>query len=154
MTKKPDFDVKAAHKYFAAHCFNQAWGLIDKTDRTPQEDEQMIRLNMTSTWHWTQRDDCTDKNLSIGYWQAARIFAILGDAVQARKYGEMCLAYSQGEDIGPFFLGYAYEALARAEAIAGNDAEKDKYITLAYQAAEGVSDADSKKALLEDLTTI
>ena len=30
MTKKEDFDQAAAHKYFSAKCFNQAWELIDK----------------------------------------------------------------------------------------------------------------------------
>jgi len=154
MTKKSDIDIDAAHRYFAADCFNKAWDLIDKSDRTPQEDEQMIRLSMTSIWHWTQRDDCTDKNMSIGYWQTARIFAILGAAELARKYGNLCLSHSEGEDTGPFFLGYAYEALARAEAVAGNDQEKDEYITLARQAADAVSDTDSKKALLDDLATV
>jgi len=66
MPKRPDFDMPAAHKYFAAQCFNAAWDLIEKPDRTPEEDEQMIQLTQTSNWHWTQRDDYTRKYASIG----------------------------------------------------------------------------------------
>ena len=53
MTAKAEFDLSAAHRYFAAECYNQAWGLLDKADRTPGEDEAMLRLSMASHWHWT-----------------------------------------------------------------------------------------------------
>jgi len=154
MSKKPDFDVNAAHRYFSGQCFNKAWDLIDKADRTPQEDEEMIRLSQASIWHWTQREDCTPTHMSTGYWQASRIYAILGQVDNARRYGQLCLDASRGEDVPPFYLGYAYEALARAEAVAGNRAKTDQYLTEARQIAEQVPDADSKKWLLDDLGTI
>lgn len=154
MGKEPEFDVSAAHRYFSAQCFNKAWDLIDKAERSAEEDEQMIRLSLASTWHWTQREDCTEKNLSIGYWQTSRIYAILGQADNARRYGQLCLAASQGEEIPPFFLGYAYEALARAESVAGDRSKVEEYLQKARQAADAVSDAESKKMLLDDLATI
>ena len=120
MPVTPSFDLKAAHRYFAADCFNNAWTLIEKPDRTPEEDEQMLRLNQASMWHWTQREDCTNRSLSIGYWQASRIHALLGRAAEARHYGELSLKY--GSEEPPFFRGYAHEALARAEAKAGDRA--------------------------------
>jgi len=154
MSKKPDFDVNAAHRYFSAQCFNGAWDLIDKADRTPQEDEEMIRLNQASIWHWTQREDCTPTHMSTGYWQASRIYAILGQVDNARRYGQLCLDASQGEDVPPFYLGYAYEALARTEAVAGNHAKTEQYLNEAQKTAEQVSDPDSKKWLLDDLGTV
>lgn len=154
MAKKADFDVQAAHKYFSVQCFNQAWNLIEKPDRTPEEDEQMIRLNQASHWHWTQREDCTKTNLSVGYWQASRIYAILGQADNARRYGQLCLDHSRGDDVPPFYLGYAYEALARAESAAGNRAKMEKYLAQARKAADAVSDPDSKKFLVDDLDTV
>ena len=154
MTKKPDFDMGAAHKYFSTQCFNQAWDLIEKPDRTPEEDEQMIRLNQASHWHWTQREDCTKTNLSVGYWQASRIYAILGQADNARRYGQLCLDHSQGDDVPPFYLGYAYEALACAESVAGNREKMEKYLAQAREAVDTVTDPDSKKFLVDDLDAI
>ena len=81
----PDFDSAKAHQFFSAHCFNSAWELIDKPERTPEENEQIIQRTMASLWHWTQREDCTDQNLSIGYWQAARVYALAGEPDNARK---------------------------------------------------------------------
>ena len=37
MNKSNDFDKKAAHKYFSAACYNRAWDLIGKSDRTPED---------------------------------------------------------------------------------------------------------------------
>jgi len=154
MDKKPDFDLQAAHRYFSALCFNQAWELIEKPERTPAEDEEMIRLGLASTWHWTQREDCTQTNLSIGYWQTSRIYAMLGQADNARRYGHLCLAASQAEDVPPFYLGYAYEALARAEAVAGDGEHMEEYLAEAHRVAGTVPDDDARQMLLDDLAAI
>ena len=44
MAKAPELDVAAAHKYFSAHCFNKAWDLIEKTDRTPEDERSVPSL--------------------------------------------------------------------------------------------------------------
>jgi len=152
MADKPSFDIEHAHKFFSAHCFNRAWQLIEKPDRTSEDDEQMIRLAQVSLWHWAQRVDCTGKNLSIGYWQASRIYAMLGEAGNARKYAQLCLENAPSHE--PFHLGYAYEALARAESIAGNDANANEYLVEAWRHAEEVTGAKDKQLLVDDLATL
>lgn len=152
MSDKP---IDAAdHEKYSAQCFNHAWDLMDKTDRSLDEDEEMLRLSMTSLWHWSQREDCTDQHQSIGYWQISRIHALLGRADEARRYGEFCLAKSAGADVAPFALAYAYEALARAESVAGNAEPRDKYIAESKKVVDTISDADTQKMLLDDLATI
>ena len=51
MAKAPEFDLEAAHRYFAAHCFNTAWDLIEKKNRTPEDDRMMVALNQASLFH-------------------------------------------------------------------------------------------------------
>ena len=151
--KKPDFDLEAAHRYFAAYCFNAAWDLIDKPARTPEEDEQMIRLSLASAWHWTQRPDCTPTNMSIGYWQAARVYALVGQAANAKRYALLCQEISQG--IEPFYLAYANEALARAESIAGNLEQAQSHVAEARKlAARSSEEEEAIKQLLADLDTL
>jgi hypothetical protein len=154
MAKDPEFDLATAHKRFSVDCFNKTWELIDKEGRTPEENEKMLLLSMASTWHWTQREDCEPTNLSVGYWQISRVHAILGRADEARRYGTLCLEASCGEGIAPFYLGYAHEALARAEKVAGNRNEMEEHLGEARKAAERMTDADAKKMLLDDLATI
>jgi hypothetical protein len=149
----PKDDMKV-HETFSVYCFNSAWDLMDKTERTPTEDEDMLRLSMASCWHWTQRPDCTNQQLSIGYWQISRIHSMLGRSIEARRYGELCLAASHDTSVTPFSLAYAYEALARASALAKNEAMKLEYIDLANKVIETMSDAEMKTMLLNDLATI
>jgi hypothetical protein len=154
MSDDPKFDLEQVHRYFSAECFNRAWDYIDKPTRTPEEDEMMLALSMVSFWHWSQRPDRTPGNLSVGYWQLSRVHAILRQPDAARHYGQLCLKYSQGEGTLPFHLAYAYEALARAEAIAGNGLEKDKYLRLARDVGDTLKDPETKQQLFADLTKI
>jgi len=125
------FDNEDAHRYFSVHCFNQAWELIDKKDRTATEDETMLQLSVCSAWHWSQRKDCKPQNLSIAYWQISRIHALCGRGKEAIRYGELCLDYSQGKDIDMFAVGYAYEALARGQMVAGNKNQMKSWLAKA-----------------------
>ncbi len=154
MDKSPGFELNDAHRYFSAECFNRAWDYIDKPIRTLEEDLSMLLLGMASLWHWTQRPDVTPANLSVGYWQVARIYALLGLADAARQYGQLCLKASRGEGCQPFHLGYAYEALARAEALAGDHSKAGEYLRLAKQAGDKITKPDVRKQLLADLATI
>lgn len=154
MSNQIDFDIQVAHEHFSRQCFNRAWDLIDKADRTPQDDEEMLRLSHASHYHWTQREDYSPKNASIAYWQIARIYALLGQADNARHYAQQCLQAGQEGQIEPFYLGYAYEALARAEAVAGDREKAEGHIQTARQVAEGISEAEDRQLLLDDLNTI
>jgi len=154
MTKGPDFDVAAAHKYFSVEFFNKAWDYIDKPNRSIDEADMMLHLSLASLWHWTQREDCTSTNLSIGYWQVSRVFALLRQAENARHYGELCLEASQKEGVLPFYSGYAYEALARAELVVGNQDKMEGYLNQAQEVAAILPDPQEKKQLLSDLDTI
>jgi hypothetical protein len=152
MANDPGFDLMQSHKYFSVYCFNKAWELIDKPGRSREEADEMIRLSMASLWHWTQRDDCKSSNLSVGCWQASRVYALAGRAPEAKHYAELALRHS-GED-SPFLLGYAYEALARAEQTAGNTEMAAKYRLEAEKLAVRISDEEDRKLLTNDLQTI
>jgi len=154
MAKKPDIDIQAAHKYFSAECFNRAWDLIDKPRRSKADEDNMLQLSLASLWHWTQRQDVTHTNFSIAYWQVSRVLALMRQVENARHYGELCLQASKEEGVEAFYLGYAYEALARVEMVAGNEDEMEKYLIQAHQVASGLTDQDEKKRLLRDLATI
>lgn len=152
MTQPNNLDRDLAHRHFSADCFNNAWGLIDKPDRTPDDDQQMLLVAFASIWHWTQRPDCTDKHLSIGYWQVSRIYSLLNDADNARRYAQLCLAKTPTDD--PFCLAYAHEALARAEALAGNAEAARDQLAEAERYAASIKSEEDRQLLINDLKTI
>lgn len=146
------FEQTAAHTHFAADFFNRAWDLIDKPDRTPGEDRLMVLFNQASICHWLHRDDCTDQNLSVGFWQASRIQALLGRAEEARLHAQTCLTYSQA--LAPFYLGYAYEALARAQTLAGELLNAGDSLQRARDCARAIDNPDHRELLCKDLDAL
>ena len=152
MPAAPTFDLAAAHKYFAADCFNKAWDLIERTERTPEDDRLMVALNQASLFHWLNRADCTSENLSVGFWQASRIQALLGRTDEARRQAETCLSYSHS--LEPFYVGYAYEALARAEFMAGSSVKGNEHLQNARRHAASVENKDHQAMLLKDLDSL
>lgn len=147
--KAADLDLQAAHRLFAAQCFNRAWDLIEKPDRTPEEDRQMIALSQASYFHWTQRDDVDDRRRSIGCWQLARVHALIGAAGEARRYAQACLGYSGA--LPPFYLGYAYEALAFAALVSGDRAGAAAHAAQSATFADRVEDPEERSLLEADL---
>ena len=152
MADPSSFDTERAHKFFSAYCFNSAWEFIDKPERTSPENEQMIEYTLASLWHWSQRPDSTEKNLSIGYWQAARVYALAGEADNARKYAQLCLDITPTDDT--FCLGYAHEAMARAQFLSRRKEEAQSHLSEAWEQAKMVASAENKKLLEDDLNSL
>ena len=154
MTGNPSIDIQGAHKYFAKECFNKAWDFIDMPNRSSDENDEMLQLCLASLWHWTQREDSTTTNLSVGYWQVSRVFTLLKQADNARHYAELSLQAALGEGVEPFYRGYAHEAFARAEMVAMNKHEMETHLAQAQQIAASLKDPEEKQQLLKDLATI
>lgn len=154
MEKDLTFDKQEAYKHFSTYYFNAAWDLLEKEGRTDAEDEEMLALVYTSLWHWMQREDCNHQNLSVGYWQLSHVHAVLDKAENADKYAHLCLSGSEQKGVAAVYLGYAYEALARAASIAGDEEMKKEYCKKAEEIAEGIHEKEEREQLLNDLATI
>jgi hypothetical protein len=150
--KAPEFDLAQAHRYFSAYCFNAAWDLIEKNDRTADDDRMMVALSQASIFHWHQRADVTDRNRSVGYWQASRVYALVGAREEAKRYADLCFSFSQ--ELEPFHRAYAHEALARAAWGLGDDRATAAHLAAAWELAARVTDGADRKLLESDLESL
>jgi tetratricopeptide (TPR) repeat protein len=150
----PAFDLEEAHRYFSADCFNKTWDLLDKPVRSPDEEQEMIRMAMAAYFHWTQRKDHTPTHLSVSLWQISRVYSVLNQNWNARHYGQLCLDLSIAHRLPAFYLGYAYEALARVEV---NQKDRDKaseYLKLAYELLPHIDELEDRVLLQKDLDAL
>jgi hypothetical protein len=153
MAETPIFDIQQAHKFFSADCFNKTWDNMDKDGtRSTEEKMEMLHTAIASLWHWGQRQDVTDENLSVGYWQVSRVYCLIGQPNNARSYGLLSLQYAK--TLSPFFKGYAYETLARAEMTANNRVIMLTYLQKAREMLEQIEDDEDRQVLAKDLETI
>jgi hypothetical protein len=79
---------------------------------------------------------------------------VLGRAEPALFHAQECLEICQEHGYGDFDLAFAYEAVARAHAVAGDAAERDKYFKLAQEAGEQIAKEDDKQYFFAELNTV
>jgi hypothetical protein len=142
------------HEKLAKACFNKTWDLLDKSDRTVEEDNEMIHTVHASRYHWgvlVANGQGTALNLQRGEWQITRVYTVLERVEPALYHANLCLKLTRDNDIGDFDLGFAYEAIARASALAGNKKDKEKYLKLAKEAGEKIKDKGDRDYFFEDL---
>ena len=144
-------DVEA-HRKFAKELFNLTWDLLDREDRTAEDNDRMIHAAHASRFHWGEIG--TPLEFARGEWQVSRVYAVLGRATAAIYHGERSLALCEENGIGDFDLAFAYEALARGHAVAGEAAKSAEYMGLAKQAAEEIEDEGDKEYFLSELATV
>ena len=144
------FENKAElHKHFSTHCFNETWKLIDKENRSDEEYEEMVHYAIASLFHWSKREDCTNRQKSIGCWQVSHCYVLAEDFKQAAPLDKLCLEFSENEE--SFYLSYAHETLARTAALAG---KKKKIKKNCQKPDQKIKDKDEKELILADLITI
>jgi tetratricopeptide (TPR) repeat protein len=151
MSEEKTYTAAEANKFFAVEFNNKTWALLGKGDRTQEEDELMVHSAHASCRHWL--DAGTGVNHQRGEWLIAHVYAQLGMAEAALRHAQRCLELTgqHADEMADFDRAYAYEAVARANAIIGNRAEALKYVELAEKAGEAIADQQSKELFVGDL---
>ena len=143
-----------AQRRLGVDLFNKAWTLMEKSGRRPEDDDELLHCAHASAYHWLNVG--TQANRARSEWQCSRVYAILGRAEPALHHAQRCLEICEAapEALEEWDLPFAYEALARAHATAGNAAETMRYLELGRAGAATIADEDDRALLETDLATI
>jgi len=152
MSEEKKYTEKESHKKFAVDLFNLTWSLIDKKDRTKEEDDKMVHAAHASRFHWGEIG--TPLEFERGEWQISRVYAVLNSPQQALYHAQRCLEICEANKIGDFDIAFAYEAMARAHAVAGEKSQCEKYLRLAKEAGEQIKDKENRDYFFSELRTI
>jgi hypothetical protein len=129
--------------------FNEAWRLME----TREDDDRLLHITHASRYHWGEADECTPANLARGEWQVSRVYTVLDRPEPAIWHARRCLAHCESNAIGDWDLAYAYEALARAHALAG-DGEAEAWKSKAREAGDAIADPETREHFDEDYLTL
>jgi hypothetical protein len=143
----------ADRRQLAVDLFNHVWTLLRKPVRTPDEDDEMLHAAHASRYHWGEVG--TAANRARGEWQCSRVYAVLGRAEPALHHARRCLQLCEAHpsELEPFDLPYAHEALARAQAVAGDLEAAERHAEVARSHLDALDD-DDRELLVGDLATI
>jgi DNA-binding transcriptional MerR regulator len=142
------------HRRLGIDLFNKTWTLMERSGRTPEEDDELLQCAHASAYHWLQAGTIVNRVRSE--WQCSRVYTVLGRAEPALWHARRCLelAESAPHELEPFDLPFAYEAMARAHALAGDEAEAHSWLERGRAGAAEVADDDDRALLESDLATV
>ncbi len=152
MAEEEKYSEKECHRKFAIDCFNLVWTLMEKKDRTKEDDDKMMHAAHASRFHWGEIG--TPVEIERGEWQISRMYAVLKRSQSALYHAERCMEICKQNNIGDWDIAFAYEAMARAHATAGQKTECRNYVELANKAAEQIKEKGDKDYVLSELKTI
>jgi hypothetical protein len=151
MTEEKRYTEEEAHRFFAVHYNGLTWQLLYKAERTKEEAELMVLSAQASCRHWLEVG--TGLHHQRGEWLIARVYAVLELAEASLRHANRCLELTKeyADLMEDFDRAFAYEGVARANAIAGDRGEALRYITLAEEAGQAIADEENRKLFFDDL---
>jgi tetratricopeptide (TPR) repeat protein len=144
------YTLEEAHQHFAKTLNGKVWELLQNSERSKSEDELMIYAAHASCYHWLNAG--TGLHHQRAEWLIAHVYNELGLADPALRHTSRCLELTNefGDLMKDFDLAYAYEGVARANALAGNRDEAIKYIQRADETGRAIGNDEDKSIFLSD----
>jgi uncharacterized protein YndB with AHSA1/START domain len=139
------------HRERGIEVFNATWALVDKPDRTPDDNEAMIRAAYAAAYHWSLAARRTVENEVRGEWMLSRVHALAGFGETALRHANRCLRMTEAAGLTDFDLGFAHEAMARSLACLGRGDEARRHLAIAK--GTPVADPEDRAIFEGDLVT-
>ena len=152
MAEERKYTGQQCHRKSAVELFNLVWNLLDKKERTIAENDKMVHAAHASRFHWGEIGTAVE--IERGEWQISRVYSVLNRPQSALYHAARCMEICKENNIGDFDIAFAYEAMARASAVAGKNSDREKYIQLAKEAGECIKDKEDRDYFFSELETI
>ena len=143
----PSGDV---HLALARALSGEVWSLLGKPKRTTDDDYRMIHAAHASCYHWLHAG--SELQQQRGEWLIARVYAVLNAAGAAMRHALRCHTLTENHDdlMRDFDRAYAYEALARAHAVAYNAPKAAEFKQLALSAGKAIARPQDREIFQND----
>jgi tetratricopeptide (TPR) repeat protein len=150
MKPKQTFTLLEARQELAKQSNQRFWDLLETSNRTSTEDEELLLAAYASIYLW--KEVGTAVHTQRGYWLVARAYISLQQADDAISWAEKCLKITEKnpEEMEDFDLAYAQESLARAYALAGMLDQAQRHRAEAERLGEQIEDAEDRKIFWGD----
>ncbi|HYE77264.1 MAG TPA: hypothetical protein VEI97_04685 [bacterium] len=153
-TEEKQLTIPQAHKWFAVECNNGTWDLIEKADRTPDEDLRLVHMAHAAKYHWSQVPTATVENEIRADNTISRAYSAIGEGGAAKYYAQRCIDNCHAHGIGDWDLASAYGAMAYACQAAGNSVAQGEWTTKAKEACADIKEDEDRNIIEQDLAKL
>jgi hypothetical protein len=131
--------------------FNSTWTLLEKADRSADEDDEMVHRVHASAYHWRQVGTAAHRARSE--WLCSRVYAVLGRVEPALHHARRSLEIVDAHpaEMEDWDRPAALEAVARAHWVAGDRDEARRHAERGRELAAAIADEDDRVHIETDL---
>jgi hypothetical protein len=139
-----------AQRVFAPSLNAVTWALLQKPDRTPEDNDKMLAAAFASAFHYLEVGKPAHHQRSM--WLISRVYCVLGNAAEALRHARRCLEMTEKhrDQMADYDAAFALEAMARANALAGNMEEAKRFHALAAEGAATIEDPEHRRVFEEE----
>jgi uncharacterized protein YndB with AHSA1/START domain len=134
------------HRRQGVEANNGVWELVALTDRSPDDDEEMVRRAYAAAYHWQRATGAGPANEARASYMVAKALLLTGQAEASLRSADRCLDVCTRHGLDDFDLAYAHESRARALAALGRADDSAR----AWDAAVAVPIADPEDREIVD----
>lgn len=144
------FTLEEAHMHFAKSLNGRVWELLQLTSRSQAENDEMLHAAHACTYHWKFVGSAL--NQQRGQWLISHVHVVLGHAKEALRHAERCFEITQVNKqlMQDFDIAYAFEGIARAQAMLGDEKIAMEFYALAQQAGNAIADEEDRSIFMGD----
>ncbi|HLO13743.1 MAG TPA: hypothetical protein VK206_02865 [Anaerolineales bacterium] len=144
------YTLEEAHEYFARSINGRVWQLLQMPDRSQFDNDEMLSAAHACTFHW--KFVGTAVHQQRGEWLISHVQAVLGHGNEALRHAERCFALTESnrEIMKDFDIAYAFEGLARAHAMVGDQKMAEEFFELARAAGSTIMDEEDRSIFMGD----
>jgi hypothetical protein len=144
--------VSSPERQLGVDLYNEAWRLM----ASREDDERLLYATHASAYHWLLAPEAEPKNRARGEWQISRVYSVLGRPEPALHHATRCLELCDrhADNVEDWDTPFAYEALARAHNVAGDEDEARRYLALARESGNAIVDPEDREQLDEALADL
>ena len=150
MDETKTYTLDEAHEHFTKSFNARVWELLQKHDRSQEENDELLHAAHACAYHW--KFVGIPVHQQRGEWLISHVHVALGHANEALRHAERCFELMQAnkEEMQDFDIAYAFEGLARAHAMLGDQKMAEEFLYLAEQAGSGIADEEDKSIFMGD----
>ncbi|MGH3083208.1 MAG: hypothetical protein ACRDNP_03975 [Gaiellaceae bacterium] len=144
--------MSSQDRLLGVELYNDTWRLLESRE----DDDELLHQAHASAYHWLKAPECEPRNRARSEWLCSQVYSVLGRAEPAVYHAQRCLEVCEAhpENIENWDLPFAYEALARANRVAGRDDEARRYEQNAREAGVALADPEDREHLEEALNEL
>jgi hypothetical protein len=150
MDETKTYTLDEAHKYFAQSTNGRVWDLLQKPHRTEAENDEMLHAAHACAYHWQFAGTAVHRQR--GEWLISHVQVVLGHGNEALRHAQRCFELTQANRdlMQDFDVAYAFEGMARAQAMLGDHKIAEEFLLLAQQAGNAIANEEDRSIFMGD----